>query len=247
MAIVKTEAFVLNKKDLRETSILATFLTRNFGKIKGELKGIRTTPKKFGSSLEIGSLNEIVFYQKRSLIHLIDQCDLKESFDFIKTNHKIMSLAFYLIELIDLIMPLEERNEAVFDLLNKSLIALSTKDALNSLHIFQIKLLKLSGFKPHIDSCLSCNNDIGQNCALFSLRLGGLLCQNCSTRDKNANPILGGTIASLKHIEKSDWPGSLRLKLMPAIHNELNKLLFSFFDFHLEKHPRSIKFLKYAE
>lgn len=243
MAIVKTLGFVLNKKDLRETSMLADFFTKDFGKIKGELKGIRADQKKFGSNLEIGSLNEIVFYQKRSLIHLVDQCDLRKNLDFTKHQNSTISLALYLVELINLVMPPEEINIAVFNLLDNALSELATENALHAKHIFQIKLLKLSGFRPHIDSCISCNKDIEQEKALFSLKLGGLLCQNCSLRDTNAKPILEGTIASLKHIEKSDWQQALRLRLLPQIKNELDELLLSFFDFHLEKRPKSLRFI----
>lgn len=243
MAIVKDNAFVLNKKDLRETSIFATFFTREFGKIKGELKGIRADSKKFGSKLEAGSLNEIVFYQKKSLVHLIDQCDLKENFESIRKNSSLMAMAFYFIELTNLIVPFEEKNEAVFDLLKDSLTTLSLEQSLDSLYIFQIKLLKLSGFKPHIDSCIACNNNIGPEKAFFSLQMGGLLCDKCLIKDRNAKEILKGTVASLRHLEKSSWQESLRLKLLPKIKLELKEVLFNFFDFHLEERPNSVRFM----
>jgi DNA repair protein RecO (recombination protein O) len=79
--IVKTEGIVLKTVDLRETSCIATFLTRDFGKVKGVLKGIRKDPKKFGSSVEKFSVNDIIYYQYRdSDLHLVSHCDMKDFF-----------------------------------------------------------------------------------------------------------------------------------------------------------------------
>jgi len=71
MAILKTDALVINKRDFRETSLLADFYTRDHGKIRGILKGIRKDPRKFASTVEPFSRNEIVFYKSRtSTLHL---------------------------------------------------------------------------------------------------------------------------------------------------------------------------------
>ena len=66
MSIQKTEAIVLNKHDFRETSIIANFYTRDFGKLSGIMKGIKEQPGKFASTLEPFSHNDIIFYKKRN-------------------------------------------------------------------------------------------------------------------------------------------------------------------------------------
>jgi recombinational DNA repair protein (RecF pathway) len=59
--ICSTPAFVLKTYDFRETSKIAVFFSRDFGKVKGVLKGIRSDHKKFSSVLSALSLNHIVF------------------------------------------------------------------------------------------------------------------------------------------------------------------------------------------
>jgi len=66
MSIEKAQALVLRKRDFRETSLIVDFYSREFGKISGLLKGVRSDPGKFGSNLEFFSLNEFVFYRKSS-------------------------------------------------------------------------------------------------------------------------------------------------------------------------------------
>jgi len=79
--IQKAEAVVLKTYPFRETSKIAVFFSREFGKINGLLKGIRKDPKKFGTNLQLASLNDLVFYKKQSSeLHLVGQCDLKQDF-----------------------------------------------------------------------------------------------------------------------------------------------------------------------
>jgi len=60
--IQKTDAYVLKSFDYRETSKIVTFLTKEYGKLRGVLKGIRKDFKKFGSNVDKFSLNEIIYY-----------------------------------------------------------------------------------------------------------------------------------------------------------------------------------------
>ena len=122
MSIHKTEAIVLNRRDFRETSIIVNFYTRDFGKLSGILKGIKEEPTKFASTLEPFSFNDIIFYKKRnSSLHLVSQCDIKNNFDIMRRNISRIGLASVMMELIGAIMPLEDKNEEVFDLVLTSL------------------------------------------------------------------------------------------------------------------------------
>src|SRR6185436_12398551 len=118
MAIVKTQAIVLKSFDFRETSRIATFFTKEFGKMSGILKGIRTDPKKFGSSLDRFSINDIVYYQHRnSDLHLVSHCDLRQFFFPVRQDLKKSLAASYILELINAIMPPEEKNEDIYQLI----------------------------------------------------------------------------------------------------------------------------------
>ncbi|MEI6631882.1 MAG: DNA repair protein RecO, partial [bacterium] len=87
MPINKTEAIVLKRDNFRETSLIACFYTRDFGKVSGVLKGIKEEPAKFASTVEPFSYNEIIFYEKRaSSLHIISQCDVMENFNLIRKN-----------------------------------------------------------------------------------------------------------------------------------------------------------------
>src|SRR5208283_1225964 len=120
--IVKTEGIVLKGFDFRETSRIAIFFTREYGKVKGVLKGIRKDPKKFGSSVDKFSVNDIVYYQYRnSDLHLVSHCDMKEFFSGLRQDLERMTAASYAAELIDTLMPSEEQNLEIYNLLQSFL------------------------------------------------------------------------------------------------------------------------------
>lgn len=242
--IVKTEGIVLKSFDFRETSRIATFFTRDYGKVKGVLKGIRKDPKKFGSSVEKFSVNDVVYYQYRnSDIHLISQCDMKDFFSGLRNDLERMTAASYAAELIDTLMPPEEQNLEIYDLMQAFLKSLQTcPDVSKLVQTFQIKILSLSGFRPHLETCVQCSKNVAQ-APRFSLRLGGLLCGVCNDTASEATPISLGAVASILHIQKNNWDTSLRLGMAPFVKKELKYVLNHFLVFHLERHLHSTKFL----
>lgn len=244
MSIHKTEAIVLSRRDFRETSIIVNFYTRDFGRLSGILKGIKNEPAKFASTLEPFSLNDIIFYRKRnSSLHLVSQCDIRDNFNIIRQSIHKVGLASVIVELIGAIMPPEDKNEEIFDLALTGLKELELSNNPDKIMtIFKIKILALSGFKPHFDSCVSCGFRIlGQS--KFSLVLGGLLCQSCYRKDLSARSIFRGTVASILHIEKNDFKNNLNLGMNPQIKKELELILNSFINFHLERELKSQKVL----
>ncbi len=243
--ILKTEGIVLKRFDYRETSQIAIFFTRDYGKVSGILKGIRRSSKKFGSSIDSFSLNDIVYYKYcRSELHLISQCDLKEYYLSIRQDYKRNLAANYMLELVSSIMPTEQKNEEIFQLMLDYLNSLGKISDIDKLvHIFQVKILSLSGFRPHIDSCVRCQKKVVGR-ARFSLREGGLLCQNCPSSETNFSIISKGTVASVLYIEQNDWIKSLRLGLTSKVKQELKYILNNFLVYHLEKKINSSRYLK---
>jgi len=248
MSIDKARALVLIRRDCRETSLIAEFYTSEFGKISGLLKGIRSQPEKFASNLEPFSLNEIVFYRKtHSPLHLISQVDKLDNFTRIRQSIEKTVMAGFMMELIASVMQPEDKNEDIFNLALASLKELETNYNPEKITtIFKIKMLALSGFKPHFDSCVSCNDKItGQS--RFSLSLGGLLCPRCMHKDPASRAIFRGTVATTLHIERNDFRASLNLGMNPQIKKELDLILNAFLNFHLGKELKSQKLLNKLE
>ncbi len=246
MPVLKSEAIVVRSRDLRETSLMLTFYTKDFGKVHGVIKGVRGSRACYGGgAFELFAHDEIVFYErKRSEFFLVSQCDLLDFFYPIRADLERIGYAAYLIELLDSLTPLGDKNEHIFGLLLKCLELFSgTTSARRVARIFEIRLLSLLGIMPVVNSCVQCRgSDVGP--ARFSLKLGGVVCGKCAGADRTAGSILPGTIEFIKHVERSDLDMVSRIKVSERVGRELEALLRKFLDYHIERRLSTVTFLK---
>lgn len=249
MPIQKSEAIVLRRQDLRETSLILTFYTKDFGKIKGILRGVRGSRGQYGGgALEIFARDEIVFYdRKKSDIFTTSQCDLIDFFNPIRQSLERLAYATYMVELLDSVTILGEGNTQVFDLLLNSLKLLSGQDSPRRVaRIFEIKLLSLLGIMPALESCANCGGKV-DSAAKFSVAQGGLICKSCFTSDKNAHTIMQGTVKFIEHVRVLPFEKVARVKVANAVGKELESTLRKFLDHHIERRLKSLDFLKEIE
>jgi len=242
--IVSTPAFVLKSFDLRETSKIAVFYTRDDGKVKGILKGIRKDPHKFGSRLGCASLNHIVYYKSRSSeIHLVGQCDLIDDFFTPRRDLRETAVVHLALELVDCLMPLEDPNRPVFDLLFEFLNVLDAGAGERLATVFQIKMLALSGFKPHFDACCVCDARIRTGCT-FSHKKGGVLCSRCAPHDPGAEAVYPGTISTVLYLERHGLRPGMRLGMHARVRRQLGAMLERFMRFHVGRRLKSERVLQ---
>jgi len=249
MAIQKSEGIILRKTSLRETSLILNIYTKDFGKIKGIVRGVRgSRGQAGGGNLEIFAHDEVVFYErKRSDIYTVSQCDLLEFFNPIRESLEKLAYANYIIELADSVTSLGDKNVEVFNLLLNSLRLLSGESSPRRVtRIFEIKLLHLLGLMPTLKFCANCGLRVDAG-AKFSFRHGGLICKACLGADIQARPILQGTVKFIEHIRTSPFEKVARVKVAAQVGKELEAILRKFLDFHIERRLKTLEFLKEIE
>lgn len=241
----KSDAFLLKKQDIRETSLFATFYTKGFGRIYGIMKGVRGQKGQYNANPQIFSLNEIVFYERKTKdVFTVSQCELKEFFGSLRESLERTSYATYFIELINLLTPLREKNERMFELLENGLGLLgSPASAKRVARIFEIKLLGMLGLMPELKCCVVCDRGLNK-AARFSLRNGGVICEACSSKERDGLPVLSGTINFMEHINRSDWPMILRIKVSQDVGHQVETLLRNFINYHLHIRPKTLEFMR---
>jgi DNA repair protein RecO (recombination protein O) len=244
--IQKTEAILLKKQDLRETSLFLTFYTMDFGKIYGVMKGVRGQRGQYSTSPQIFSLNEIVFYERKDReVFTVSQCELKDFFNQIRESLERTSYASYFIELTASLTPICERNERMFDLLKNSLRLLCTSASTKRIaRIFEIKLLALIGLMPQLTGCVVCGNIRLDKNVRFSFENGGVMCEACASKKKEGVPISTGTINFIEHINRSDWDMVSRIKVSLDVGQQVEGLLKRFFEYQLHLRPKSLEFMR---
>ncbi len=238
--IEKTRGFIIKRKVYRDTSLLLTVYTCDFGKIEGIVKGVRRMEDygRYDGIIDLFSNYEVVFYPRKSSLALFVQFYLMESYWDIINEYPNFSMVCSGIELLDYITQPYEANLQVYNLLTFFLNEFSSNKRDVIFYAFIIKLLKFSGFNPQINRCFKCQNKI-QYRGYFSVQEGALVCSKCSLKEGNLVPVSSGTIKSINFLERAPYANIKRLLLAREIREELRKIIFEFVSYHISFIPRS--------
>lgn len=230
--VEKDVGFVLRRINFRETSIITTMFTRKYGKINGILKGFYSSKKEFTSSMDSYTLNQIVFYPKRTQIWLISFADLIKDFTFLRNDYEKNIVAAKCNEALEKIVPLWDQNQGLFYLFHLSLSHLEALEPKKILYIFFIKFLSLCGFKPELKMCLRCNKEVDKT-LFFSYLLGGLVCSRCRLNFPDAYALLPETASSISYIQHNEFSSVVRLVPTLKCEEQILTLLDRFLSYYL--------------
>lgn len=253
MSATKTQAFILKTQDYRDTSILGDFYTRDFGKIKGIVRGVRDARGRFGSTLEPFSLNEILFYKRKrgGDLHQVTQVDLVDLFPGVREDLERLSYASYFIQLVNELVEVEDENAKIFDLLSDAFRFLASgASPKRCARIFELKLFKVLGLMPEIRACVNCQKEAPEP-AYFNVSLGGIHCKDCPSTSRGASradrasfPVSRGALNFLDHAQRSEFSDLYRVKVAQEVGEELERVLRRFVDFHLVNKLKSVVFME---
>jgi DNA repair protein RecO (recombination protein O) len=242
----QTEAIVLRVIDYGESDRIVTFCTADFGKIRGIAKGARRSRKRFVNALEPFCCSRVHFSRRGpESLALIEGCDVLSHFSGIRSDLEKTLAASYLIDLTDQFTPEDKKNEASFFLLQDFLRCLDgtvMTDAL--LRFFEIRLLRISGYDPVLNHCLSCKTPIGKQAVYrFDSAKGGLTCNVCEPVSRDAIPVSLGTIRTLLLGREMEIGRLGRLLLSGQSADECRRLLAHFIRHILGRELKSVHVL----
>lgn len=226
MGLHTANAIVLRRYPFRETSVVVSCLTDRFGKLKGLVKGLRVQPNRHRSHMEPLTINRIVFYDTRtSQLHLISQCELIAPLSQLASDLETMRAAALFAELVDAVVPLEEPQPVIYQLLRDGLerLSLGGDPAPLSVH-FIVRLLRVTGFRPRLDECTGCNAVV-QRTGFWSAQQGGLLCQRCLHQDPKADVASCEMLTAMEVLSHTDHPPALEPILIPQLRRWLEEFL----------------------
>jgi DNA repair protein RecO (recombination protein O) len=243
MAIQKTEAIVLKTQPLRTSSLIVTFFSRSFGKLKGVAKGVRLERELRGGIYELFTRLEIVYYEKtRSDLHLLSEADIVDSYDPLRSRLESICYAGYFSELVDELCEVHDPHEKIFDLLDFCYRYLSSLPGPRVARLFEIKLLNEIGWLPFLDACLMCGEKKLEQ-GFFSAMQGALLCSRCHDRHQDARPIAAAPLALMRYYIHHSLEESLRQATSRQTDDALEDLMNRFFTQRLHRPLKTRQFI----
>ncbi len=180
----KTEAVVLRSLRYGEADRILHLYTADRGRVGAIAKGIRRTTSRVGGRLEPLGHVELLLHQGGGELHTVTGAQLVHSHHATRESQYRLAVGLVGAEAMLRLFTEQEANERAFGALTRFLDLLDlTPDGirpdLDPLGLsFQLKLLWLSGYLPHVGSCAECG--AGGPLAGYSARAGGTVCAACS-------------------------------------------------------------------
>jgi DNA repair protein RecO (recombination protein O) len=244
--LITTDAIVLRSIRYGDTSRIVTLYTRELGKVGIMAKGARKPSgrsgvSRFGASLDVLSLCQVVFYFKEQRdLQLLSQADLIRQFRGVVDDPARLMAGCAMLELMNGSVQAGERHTELFDLLLVSLERLESWDEHHETGLSRFLLLLASnlGFGLDVQQCLQCNSPLasvaGGTCR-FSTLEGGLFCARCSERP--GVRISTDTAILLSRIGQAETPVP---EIASAVRSETLEILLR----HLTEHVSGIRTIR---
>ncbi len=182
----KTEAVVLRSFRFGEADRVLHLYTLERGRIGAVAKGIRKTKSRFGARLEPLSHVELMLHQGSGELQTVTGVELVRSHHESREQQYRLGVGLLGAEAMLRLFTEQETNPRAFQALTRfldlldGLEPLATRTSLEPLALsFQLKLLWLSGYLPHLTNCADCGTE-SEPLVGYSAKAGGAVCGNCS-------------------------------------------------------------------
>jgi len=139
-----TIGIVINKKTVKETDLLITLLTRQYGKIIALAKGAKNIKSSRLSSLQLGNIIKVQLYQKNDFLWL---SEAKNITPFLQNEKNLtqINLLFYFLEILNRLIAENQQIENIYQI-SQEIIDAINQNQLNRYIKNEILFLETLGF-----------------------------------------------------------------------------------------------------
>jgi DNA repair protein RecO (recombination protein O) len=247
----RTEAIVLRRADFGEADRLLTVFTPHRGKLKLVAKGARKPTSRKSGHVELFSIGQF-FVAKGRELDIVTQAETTESFLPLRNDLLRTTYAYYLAELADAFAAERDENRPLFDLLRDGFgwlciasdgpAELAASLALVARY-YELHLLALVGYQPQLFVCSSCKKPLEPETNYLSAAEGSVFCKKCGYDRVGLAEISVNALKVLRFLQTRDWETCRLLRLSPASHAEVERIMNHYITYHLERKLKSVDFV----
>jgi DNA repair protein RecO (recombination protein O) len=241
----RVEAVVLRHADWGEADRLITLYTRERGKVRAIAKGARKIRSRKAGHLEPFTRVTLQLARGHDLL-IVTQADTVDAYLPIHENLVKTSQAAYVVELLDRFTYEDDsENYGIFRLLTEALSRLEKEaDPWLAIRYYEVQLLDLLGYRPHLFECANCGKEIKAEDQYFSAAQGGVLCPACGAGLPGVWSVSVEALKYLRHFQRSDYAGAKRARPVPEVQSEVEALLQRYVTYLLERALNSPGFIR---
>lgn len=222
--LYRSRAIVLRRRDIGETDRILTLLTEHHGRMRVVAKGVRRPGSRLAGHLEPFCVTNVLVARTRGL-DIVSQAETTDAFLALRADEASIASAGYMAESVDALVPEEQAQEGIFDLMCAALDLLDRgRDRRAVTCIFEMGLLRQLGYRPQLDPCVICGTPLTPQANGFSVE-GGVVCHRCTVSRPNVLPISVNALKVLRAIDRGEIDRILSLRVAPEVWRDLDHAL----------------------
>jgi len=229
---LETEGIVLRSLRFGEADRILHLFTKERGRMGAIAKGVRRPRSRLGGRLEPFSHVELLLHEGRG--ELATGAELLRAHEALRLDPYRLAVGHIGLEAVLRLFVEHDASPQAFNVLVRFLDVLErtphsgTDAAVDPLGLsFQLKLLWLAGYLPHLASCASCGR--GGPLVAFSAAAGGAVCSDCQS---GAQPVSAGGLAGITGLLEHPLGEAGSVELSPRAAREALRVIQSLHEYH---------------
>lgn len=254
--LYRVEAIILKRTDVGEADRLLTMFTPDRGKLRAVAKGARKPSSRKTGHVELFNHASLLIAVGREL-DVVTQADTVETYLRLRGSLDRLGYAYYFAELVDRFTEEGEENRALYDLILRAFqrleraaagpgapVSRAEQEQLSLLaRFFELRLLDALGYRPQLFRCVNCGEELQPEENFFSPAAGGMLNPKCREAQPDAQAVSLNALKVLRFLQTRELEEAERLRLNPAILDEVEAILHEYLTHLLERNLKSVAFL----
>ncbi len=238
MAVLTSDAVILRTWPVQEADLIVSFLTRDYGKVRGVAKSALKSRKRFGGALEPMTVARAWFAERpRQELVRLDQLEIIRSPLSTPVDQTRLTVLSFFAEVLDEALPDHDPQETAFRLVASLLEQTTVEQPWMPLTYFSLWMTRLMGLLPDIAHCTACGDALAAGAVSFNAHADGLFC-----------PVHRNGAAN--ELSSDSWQLALRMLRAPASAfaaepwnrrraQDLRRFTWQMLERHLERKLRS--------
>ncbi len=234
---------VLQAAPIGEYDRRIVILTRERGKISVFAKGSRRQGSHLMGITSPFAFGEFTLYEGRSS-YTLASANISNYFSDLRMDIEGAYYGMYFMELASYYGREANDETELLKLLYQTMRALTNPKIPNRLirAVYELKIVTINGEGPQVFECAGCGTTEKE--LLFSVRRGGLVCENCGRHLTDRRKLLPPTLYTLQYVVSTKVERVYSFLVKDDVLLELEDLMAEYLDIYVGRKFKSLEILK---
>ena len=239
---ITVTGMVLTAAPIGEYDKRIVILTKERGKISAFARGARRAGNALMGVTEPFAFGTFAIYEGRTSYTLMS-ASISNYFSELRMDIEGAYYGFYFMDLAGYYAREGNDETQLLKLLYQTFRALLNPHIPNLLirYIYEIKTVTVNGEGPQVFTCMSCGKAEGP--WYFSVRCGGVLCEECGKYEKDGISLLPSTAYTLQYIMASPIEKLYTFVVTDEVLDQLGQITRDYLGKYVEKRFKSLEIL----